>query len=75
MVFFSFPEDARWNPDRSAVEFGVAVGDYEGVVCVSQRVFQHRLAETPTRNGALKPITFTEPALNSLLSGRFAAGN
>ena len=25
-MFFSFPEDARWNPDRHAVEFGVAVG-------------------------------------------------
>jgi Protein of unknown function (DUF1488) len=48
MVFFSFPEDARWNPDRSAVEFGVAVGDYEGVVRVSRRVFQHLLAEIPT---------------------------
>jgi hypothetical protein len=31
-MFFSFPEDARWNEDLQAVEFGVGVGEYEGVV-------------------------------------------
>ena len=31
-MFFTFPEDARWNADRQAVEFGVAIGEYEGVV-------------------------------------------
>ena len=31
-MFFSFPEDARWNPERQAIEFGVGVGEYEGVV-------------------------------------------
>jgi hypothetical protein len=25
MVFFTFPEDARWNADRGEVEFGVEV--------------------------------------------------
>src|SRR5262249_24399954 len=30
-MFFTFPEDARWNPDRMAVEFGVEVGEYRGV--------------------------------------------
>jgi hypothetical protein len=48
MVFFTFPEDARWNPDRMAVEFGVEIGEYRGVVRVPRRVFQHLLAETPT---------------------------
>ena len=32
MVFFAFPEDARWNDDREAVEFTVLVGEYEGTV-------------------------------------------
>ena len=48
MVFFTFPEDARWNPDRMAVEFGVEIGEYRGVVRIPWRVFQHLLAITPT---------------------------
>jgi hypothetical protein len=47
-MFFRFPPDARWNPERSVVEFSVGVGDYEGVVRVPRRVFQHLLVETPT---------------------------
>jgi len=48
MEFFTFPEDARWNPDRNAVEFGVEIGEYRGVVRVPRRVFQHLIRETPT---------------------------
>jgi hypothetical protein len=33
-MFFTFPEDARWNVDRQAVEFGVEIGEYRGVVTV-----------------------------------------
>jgi hypothetical protein len=47
-MFFSFPEDATWNPDRQAVEFGIGIGEYEGVVRVPRRVFQHLLSESPT---------------------------
>jgi hypothetical protein len=47
-MFFRFPPDARWNPERSVVEFGVGVGEYEGVVRVSRRVFQILLPEPPT---------------------------
>ena len=43
-----FPPDARWNSGRNAVEFSVGVGEYEGVVHVHRRVFEHLLAETPT---------------------------
>jgi hypothetical protein len=25
-LFFVFPEDARWNAERQAVEFGVEIG-------------------------------------------------
>jgi hypothetical protein len=39
-MFFTFPEDARWNAERQAVEFGVEIGDYRGVVRVPRRVFQ-----------------------------------
>ena len=50
-MFFRFPPDARWNPDRNTVEFGTGVGEYEGVVRVSRRVFQILLLEalTPER--------------------------
>ena len=47
-MFFSFPEDARWNVERQAVEFGVEIGDYHGVVRVPRRVFQRLLPEQPT---------------------------
>jgi len=46
-MFFTFPEDARWNAERRAVEFGVIIGEYEGVVRVPRRVFQRLLPERP----------------------------
>jgi hypothetical protein len=54
MVFFTFPEDARWNPECSAVEFGIGVGEYEGVVRVSRRVFQRLLDQQPTPERCLE---------------------
>jgi len=50
-VFFAFPEDARWNAETQTVEFGVGIGEYEGVVRIRRTVFQ-RLVEravTPER--------------------------
>ena len=47
-MFFSFPENARWNAERHAVEFGVEIGEYRGVVQVPRRVFQRLLPERPT---------------------------
>ena len=44
-MFFTFPEDSRWNAERQAVEFGVEIGEYHGVV---RRVFQRLLSETLT---------------------------
>jgi hypothetical protein len=46
-MFFTFPEDARWNAEQQAVEFGVEIGEYRGVVRVPRRVFQRLLPETP----------------------------
>src|SRR5882762_6976736 len=48
MMFFTFPEDARWNPDRDAVEFSVILGQYEGTVRIARRVFQRLLDQSPT---------------------------
>jgi len=53
-MFFRFPPDARWNPERSVVEFGIGVGEYEGVVRVSRRVFQILLLEAPTPERCLE---------------------
>src|ERR1700756_293401 len=46
--FFTFLEDARWNDERQALEFGVEIGEYRGVVRVLRRVFQRLLPERPT---------------------------
>jgi hypothetical protein len=53
-MFFTFPEDARWNPDRMAVEFGVEIGEYRGVVRIWRRVFQLLLSEPPTPERCLE---------------------
>jgi hypothetical protein len=47
-MFFTFPEDARWNAEQQAVEFGVELGEYRGVVRGPRRVFQRLLPERPT---------------------------
>jgi hypothetical protein len=48
MLFFEFPEDARWNDEREAVEFSVILGPYEGTVRVPRRAFQGLLNQSPT---------------------------
>ena len=53
-MFFRFPPDARWNPQRGVVEFGIGVGEYEGVVRVSRRVFQIPLPEPPAPERCLE---------------------
>ena len=47
-MFFTFPDDARWDADRQAVEFGVKIGEYSGVVRMPRRVFQRFLPDRPT---------------------------
>jgi hypothetical protein len=47
-LFFTIPEDARWNAEWQAVEFGVEIGEYEGVVRVPRRVFQRLFPVRPT---------------------------
>src|SRR3984893_10245375 len=50
-MFFTFPDDGRWNAERQAVEFGVEIGEYRGVVRVPRRVCQGLWSErrTPER--------------------------
>jgi Protein of unknown function (DUF1488) len=53
-MLFRFPPDARWNAQRSVVEFGICVGEYDGVVRISRRVFQILLSEAPTPERCLE---------------------
>jgi uncharacterized protein DUF1488 len=43
MSFFTFPEDAHWNPELECVEFSVAIGAYEGTVRAPAELFRRLL--------------------------------
>jgi hypothetical protein len=70
-MFFTFAEDVHWNAERQAVEFGVEIGEYRGVVLVPRRVFQRLLPERPTPE-RWKPTTSTAPGSRALPSRRRA---
>ena len=54
-MFFAFPEDVHWNAQRQAVEFGVEIGEYRGVVRVPRRVNRRKLGDPvrKTERGAV----------------------
>ena len=54
LLFFEFPEDARWNEDLGAVEFSVILGPYEGTVRIARRVFQPLVDGSPTPQRCLE---------------------
>jgi uncharacterized protein DUF1488 len=54
MNLFSFPDDARWNETIRAVEFGVAIGEYHGIVRVPRQVFQRLLSHAVTPESCLE---------------------
>ena len=74
-MFFTFPEDARWNTEQQAIEFGVEIGEYRGVVRVPLRVFQRLLPERPTPNGVSKPTTYSGPGSRALSNGKSVGGS
>ena len=53
-MFFTFPDDARWNADLQAVELGVAIGEYEGVVRVPRDAFRRFLDGSPVPERCLQ---------------------
>lgn len=55
---FSFFNDARWNEMGGSVEFGVAIGEYRGVVRVPRRTFQRLLAGPVTPKSCLEAFYF-----------------
>ena len=54
MLFFEFPEDARWNDERDCVEFSVILRPYEGTARIARRVFQSLLDQRPTQQRCLE---------------------
>lgn len=54
MLFFEFPEDARWNAERDCVEFSVILRPYRGTTRIARRVFQHLLDQSPTPQRCLE---------------------
>ena len=52
-MFFIFPEDAHWDDAGQAVEFGVEIGEYRGVVRVP-RACSRLLPERPTPERCLE---------------------
>jgi len=49
MAFFAFPDNVRWNAEQEAVEFGVEVGEYRGVVRISRRALPAAESANPER--------------------------
>jgi hypothetical protein len=74
-MFFSFPEDARWNEDRNAVEFGVEIGEYAGVavsLAASSSTYWSR-AQRP--RSASRATTSIEPGSSLSLSASSAVAS
>ena len=64
-MLFTFPENAHWNAERQAVEFGVEIGEYR-VVRVPRREFQRLLPERPTPSAVSRRTTSSGPGFESI---------
>ena len=74
-MFFTFPEDARWNADLQAVEFGVEIGEYRGG-SRSRSVCSNGSCPTgPPRSVASRRTTFSEPGSRASPSGSCDGAN
>jgi Protein of unknown function (DUF1488) len=69
-MFFTFPEVARWNAEQQAVEFGVEIGEYRGVVRVPRRVFQRLLPERPTPERCVEAYYLQRTRFESIAEGK-----
>jgi hypothetical protein len=74
-MFFTFPENARWDSEGQAVEFGVEIGEYQGVVRVPRRTFQQLLPERPTPERCVEAYYRSGRALRASPSGSFDGVN
>jgi hypothetical protein len=74
-MFFIFPEDARWNAERQAVEFGVVIGEYEGVVLARGACFNACCKSGLLPSGASKRTTYSGRVSSALPSASSAGAN
>jgi hypothetical protein len=56
----------RWNAEQQALEFGVEIGEYRGVVRVPRRVFQLLLQERPTPERCVEAYYLQRTRLESI---------
>jgi hypothetical protein len=68
-MFFTSPENARWDAAGQAVEFGIEIGEYQGVVRVPRRVYQRLLPAARHPNVVLRPIIYSGHVLRPSPSG------
>ena len=61
--------------ERPAVEFGVEIGEYHGVVRVPRRVFQRLLPESPNPERCVEAYYLQRPASRASPSGSCAGGS
>ena len=54
MTFFAFPDDARWSESAAAIEFGVEIGEYRGVVRIGRDVFRQLLGRRATPEACIE---------------------
>ena len=65
-TFFAFPENARWDAEQQTVEFGVEIGEYQGVVRVPRRTFQYLLPDRPTPERCVEAYYLQRTRLDSI---------
>ena len=68
-MFFTFPENARWDAELQAVEFGVEIGEYQGVVECRAVHFNTYCPTGPHRNAVSRLTTCSGRALRASPSG------
>jgi len=69
------PRDGDVDAVRQAVEFGVEIGEYRGVVRVPRRVFQRLLPERPTPERCVEAYYLQRTRFESTLSGSCAGAS
>jgi hypothetical protein len=60
-MFFTFPEDARWNAERQAVEFGSSSAGTKAWSGSHGACFNTGYRNGPLPSGVLKRTNYSEP--------------
>ena len=74
-MLFTLPEDARWNAEWQAVEFGVEIGEYHGVVRVPGGCSSGCSRSAPRPSGASRLIISSGPGSRASPSGSGAGAS